>query len=128
MEKYKCTYCREYGNLPCEECDKKNKENLTMEKTKFIRVAVKHRSPEKGKDVIVISSNGKSGTCYFLAGLWHGQKYGEPKYWLEEIPDIEDEMLQMLEECKNTLMDVDWVKYPYCQITYEKIDKYLELK
>ena len=25
----KCTYCREYGNLPCEECNKKSKKCLT---------------------------------------------------------------------------------------------------
>ena len=29
----KCTYCREYGNLPCEECDKKLEAKKAMSKT-----------------------------------------------------------------------------------------------
>lgn len=65
-------------------------------KTKFIKVSVAERLPEKGKNVIVLSADGKSGTCYFLRGLWHGQKNGEPKYWFEEVPDREAEMLEML--------------------------------
>ena len=28
----KCTYCREYGNLPCEECDKKLEAKKAMSK------------------------------------------------------------------------------------------------
>lgn len=68
-----------------------------MSNTKFIKVAVRERLPEKGKNVIVISSDGKSGTCYFLSGLWHGQKNGAPKYWLEEVPDRESELIEMLE-------------------------------
>ncbi len=30
----KCTYCREYGNLPCDECNKKLEEKKAMYKTK----------------------------------------------------------------------------------------------
>ena len=29
----KCVYCREYGNLPCEECDKKLEAKKAMSKT-----------------------------------------------------------------------------------------------
>ena len=28
----KCTYCREYGNLPCDECNKKLEEKKAMSK------------------------------------------------------------------------------------------------
>ena len=28
----KCTYCREYGNLPCDVCNKKLEENKAMSK------------------------------------------------------------------------------------------------
>ena len=31
----KCTYCREYGNLPCDECEKKLEEKKAMDKTKY---------------------------------------------------------------------------------------------
>lgn len=69
---------------------------------KYVKVSVEERLPEKGKNVIVLSADGKSGTCYFLSGLWHGQKNGEPKYWLEEVPDREAEMretINLYKEC-----------------------------
>lgn len=31
----KCVYCREYGNLPCDECNKKLEEKKAMNKTKY---------------------------------------------------------------------------------------------
>lgn len=65
-------------------------------KTKYIKVSVEERLPKKAKNVIILSADGKSGICYFLSGLWHGQKNGEPKYWLEEVPDRQAEMLEML--------------------------------
>lgn len=97
MEKYKCTYCREYGNLPCEECDKKNKENLTMEKTKFIRVAVEERLPTEPGEY-----NTEVGTVLFSQKMKSFLSYQgdviQIDWFLEEIPDREDEMLQMLEK------------------------------
>ncbi|MGH1520567.1 hypothetical protein [Chryseobacterium sp. JK1] len=72
-------------------------------KTKFKKVLVSERLPEGGQNVIVISGDGKSGTCYFLRGLWHGQKNGEPKYWLEEVTDNEEEMSELIHHISETM-------------------------
>jgi len=61
-----------------------------MEKTKFIRVAVEERLPDE--ELLSVLTN--------LGKLFVFDVEKSAKWWLEEIPDREDEMLQMLEECR----------------------------
>lgn len=100
---------------------------------KYIKVSVSDRLPELDETVTVILDSGESCVgCFITNDYWCSieiqNKPDMPEFWLEEVPDRESELIDLIKECKNTLMDVDWVKYPNCQITYEKIDKYLELK
>lgn len=48
MKKEKCTYCREYGNLPCEKCDKQDKTKIYLDLSKL--------SGEEIKTVIEITN------------------------------------------------------------------------
>jgi len=75
-------------------------------KTKYIKVSVADRLPEK------------SGTYYSEIGeVFFAQSRGKfehnyeahnvsPEFWLEPVPDREEEMREMLEECLNSL---NWV-------------------
>lgn len=93
-------------------------------KTKYIKVSVSDRLPEETE-------------TYMTSHGWftydHGKFYNDEdeevpyvNYWLEEIPDREEEMRLLLKESKEKLMDIDWAKYPHCQNTYEKIDSLLQ--
>ena len=76
-----------------------------MEKTKFIRVAVEERRPKIGE--------GKKYLCKLKGKIslieqifWDEKSFisqweNDIEYYFEEIPDREDEMLQMLERSKN---------------------------
>lgn len=74
-----------------------------MEKTKFIRVAVEERLPKVNKDVILIYDGDKYATGFHSGTYWwiYDAECQKPEYWLEEIPDREDETLQILERAKN---------------------------
>lgn len=85
-------------------------------KTKFTKVAVSERKPEK--DGFYYVYNGGHHVTYFslLLGFNLCMLDGKPKkitHWLEEIEDKEDEMIEMLEGCKKSLDFVyeNW-KYP----------------
>ena len=76
-----------------------------MEKTKFIRVAVEERLPKKDKGVLFFNEN--TNSCAFLRNSTDFIIHYEFTHWLEEIPDREDEMLQMLEKAKQELYNSD---------------------
>lgn len=63
-----------------------------MEKTKFIRVAVEERLPDE--ELLSVLTN--------IGKLFVFDVEKSAKWWLLEIPDREDEMLQMLEELKSS--------------------------
>lgn len=74
-------------------------------KTKFIRVSVEERLPEVEKHVLGIWNTGESGTVVINEnGYWYSfeaqSECDQPDFWLEEVPDREDEMREMLEECR----------------------------
>lgn len=92
----KCVYCREYGNIPCDECNKKLEAKKAM-KTKFTKVAVEERLPEK--DGYYFTNNGYK---YFFDILGFTIK---TDWWLEESPDREDEMIEMLRKIEDKLND-----------------------
>ena len=71
-----------------------------MEKTKFIRVAVEERLGKKDKGVLFFNEN--TNSCAFLRNSTDFIIHYEFTHWLEEIPDREYEMMQMLEELKSS--------------------------
>lgn len=109
----KCTYCREYGNLPCDECNKKLEEmksskSKPMNKTKYIKVDVSERLPQVEKWFHVIGEDGNVDLCPFRFNEFFATDticQREVKYWLEEIPDREDEMIEMLRKIEDKLND-----------------------
>ncbi|KAA2223011.1 hypothetical protein [Chryseobacterium sediminis] len=67
-----------------------------MKNSKYIKVSVLERLPEK-KDYY----HTDKGQLTFLpfAGWYRGcMKVSDPYYWLQEVPDYEDEVKQMLED------------------------------
>ena len=102
----KCTYCREYGNIPCDECNKKLEAKKAMNKTKFTKVAVSERLPRRGGFYHVFVTETVKDICPFNKGEFkptdtltgHGVEY-----YLEESPDREDEMIEMLEGIRNDI-------------------------
>jgi len=104
--KDKCTYCREYGNLPCDECDKKAK---AMEQPKkYIKVAVSERLPELDKRITVIWESGESCSAVVQENdYWYSFEMececDTPDFWLEEVPDRESELIEMLGRASKTI-------------------------
>ncbi|WFB67044.1 hypothetical protein [Chryseobacterium sp. WX] len=77
-----------------------------MKNSKYIKVSVSERLPRKVRtDVIVLWTNEEetisAGSGFFTEkGYWWVYDSGcsVPEYWLEEKPDYEDEMKEMLEK------------------------------
>lgn len=72
-----------------------------MSKTKYIKVPVSERLPEASGTYLTISRLGVKMQSYFNKGRFEG--FLEPEYWLEEVPDREQEMKEMLERCQKSL-------------------------
>lgn len=71
-------------------------------KTKYIKVPVSERLPKTGLEVIFIYENGSVTTGYVSekGNLWTAdilEMSTDIKYWLEEVPDREEEMIGMLQ-------------------------------
>ena len=103
----KCTYCREYGNLPCDECEKKLEEKKAMNKympfinipnvemksskskpmnkTKFTKVAVEDRLPSEQGTYMVIFKDNKVGKFNFWNEEGFKDSWNEHvNFWFEE--------------------------------------------
>lgn len=100
-------------------------------KTKYIRVKASERLPRLVRtDVIVLWKNEEetysAGTGFFTEkGYWWVYDSGcsVPEYWLEEVPDYEDEMREMLEEL---LYDLENKEDPWRTVeNHEKIKSLL---
>ncbi|MGE8528486.1 hypothetical protein [Chryseobacterium rhizosphaerae] len=74
-------------------------------RTKYIKVAVSDRLPEESDyfntDDGWVQFN-KYDKKFWLEGVYEVH----PQYWLEEVPDHEEEMREMLEEC---LKSFNWI-------------------
>ncbi|MYZ60741.1 hypothetical protein EH151_12675 [Elizabethkingia anophelis] len=77
-------------------------------KTKYVKVPVSERLPEKGKDIIILWNDypeiiAKGTISKFGNLIVHGNVdyEGKPDLYLEEVPDHSEEMLSLLEEVKN---------------------------
>lgn len=68
-----------------------------MSKTKYIKVAVSERLPvTAGYYFIVNRATGKQSG--YFNGRTFSESFIDPEYWLEEVPDREQEMKEMLKE------------------------------
>lgn len=73
-------------------------------KTKFIKVSVQERLPTKTNKYFT-----DKGLAIFgeVMRTWHLDNLRiYPNYWLEEVPDLEEEMREMLERMKINLLFV----------------------
>lgn len=75
-------------------------------KTKYVKVPVSERLPEKSGFYFIIKPNShfdKLKATYFSVNTedFGDGKDNEAEYWLEEVPDHSEEMLSMLEEVKD---------------------------
>lgn len=90
-------------------------------KTKYKKVQVSERLPEDNVDVIMIDEFGVVGEGKRSGDNWwsYGAVLeGSIEYWLEEVPDMEDEMREMLERIINAfetdyVIDGEIVDKPY---------------
>lgn len=71
-------------------------------KTKYVKVPVSERLPEKVTTVIVIDKSGNPYEGFVTEkGIWQvytPYDYGDIEYWLEEKEDHSEEMYDMLNE------------------------------
>ena len=69
-----------------------------MEKTKFIRVAVEERLPQSSGNYWINDVVGEMKSSYFNSTLKSFPAYDFVEFWIDAVPDREDEMLDMLEK------------------------------
>lgn len=78
-----------------------------MCKTKYIKVSVSERMPEVNKCVKVVDQEDNIYDGFITdKKVWQVYtqfEYGRIEYWLEEVPDYEVEMKEMLEACFESL-------------------------
>lgn len=71
-------------------------------KTKFVKIPVSERLPEKETTVFVIDKSGNPYEGFVTEkGIWQvytPYDYGDIEFWLEEVPDHSEEMLSVLSE------------------------------
>ncbi len=80
-----------------------------MQNTKYKKVVISDRLPTKNSNVILINCLGDTFNGYYsdknnwiISTAGH---FSSIEYWLEEVPDYEDEMKEMLEWCRNYIIE-----------------------
>lgn len=83
-----------------------------MQKTKYVEVKPSDRLPaEKGEYIVVIDPETNFAGFFSFdpedpADVeWWKET---PEYWLQEVPDYEDEMKEMLDKAVQYLSECDW--------------------
>lgn len=91
-----------------------------MKNSKYIKVSVKDRHPEKEGDYYVKMRHLSDLQLYYYLDPLHDREYMNKnvEYWIEEKPDYEDEMKEMLERVINAfetdyVVDGEIVDKPY---------------
>lgn len=73
-------------------------------KTKYVKVPVSERLPEKRVDVIIIDEFGDKGEGFALPDndwmVYSDSVTGSIEYWLEPVPNHSEEMLSLLEKSR----------------------------
>ena len=73
-----------------------------MKNTKYIKVSVKDRQPEKEGTYICIFSNNIARSIQYYKEYSFADEFTDCSgitHWLQEVPDYEDEMKEMLAKC-----------------------------
>ena len=82
-----------------------------MKNTKYIKVSTADRLPEVNKCVKVIDQEDNIYDGFITdKQVWQVYtqfEYGRIEYWLQEKPDYEEEMKEMLEELNNSIDEQD---------------------
>ena len=80
-----------------------------MSKTKFTKVSVEERLPEEiDTNTVFLTKEGNVRIFYnkkYLKDYEPNYEEDEPEYFLEESPDREDEMIEMLRKIEDKLND-----------------------
>lgn len=66
-------------------------------KTKYIKVSVSERLPEKEGWYFIIHHNPIRSKAKYIPEYKRFYGYSDIDFWLEEVPDMEEEMREMLE-------------------------------
>jgi len=74
-----------------------------MSKTKYIKVSVSERLPEKEGWYFIVYQNGEEDTDFYS----DGKQWENVDYWLHEVPDYEEEMKGLSVE---TMIEYGWIK------------------
>lgn len=90
-------------------------------KTKFIKVSVEERLPKSNTSVILIDEYNVSCQGYLSENnnwiIFSSESHGNIEFWLEEVPDREDEMREILQNL---------LSLKYCKDKDGKTPYYLE--
>ena len=95
----KCTYCREYGNLPCDECNEKLEAKKAMSKTKYRKVKIEIDIKDHDEVWLI----GKSANFIFNPNTRNGEELFDFLSCCEEIP--ENSQIEKLEAEKKELLE-----------------------
>ncbi len=83
-----------------------------MQNTKYKKVIVSDRLPTKNSNVILINCLGDTFNGYYSEkNNWiisTGGHFSSIEYWLEEVPDYEEEMKEMLDKAVQYLNECQW--------------------
>ncbi|MGG7470798.1 hypothetical protein ACVVIH_20600 [Chryseobacterium arthrosphaerae] len=71
-------------------------------KTKYIKVSVSDRVPEKSGFYYTFSTSGIKETVWFINDSFsYVSPSFTPQYWLDEVPDYEEETYRMLDRIQD---------------------------
>lgn len=91
-----------------------------MEKTKFIRVAVEERLPQSSGNYWINDVVGEMKSSYFNSTLKSFPAYDFVEFWIDAVPDREDEMMQMLEKVTSAFYGEELELYQFNRIEEAK--------
>jgi len=76
---------------------------------KHIKVAVSERLPEVKKDVVLIYDDDKLATGFHSGTYWwiYDAECQQPEFFLEEVPDRESELIEMLEKLRSDIKTLE---------------------
>ena len=79
-------------------------------KTKYIKVSTADRLPYSFGHYVTFTENNEQGYNYYDDSTCEFRSESIITHWLQEVPDYEYEMLDMLEECRLQLEHLNSLK------------------
>lgn len=93
--------------------------NESTMKTKYIKVAVSERLPKEKNEWYFIIINNTISSAYFDGKYFKSLYISDPTFWLEEVPDREEEMREIILEfieCCSEGMEIEHYKEKFNQL------------